>query len=248
MGGFSKINKMSITWNIEKTAADLADTLATNVHTQIEKSIAEQGSAVLALSGGSTPKPFFKALAAKTLDWSKVVITLVDERWVDESHELSNALFLHENLLQHLSDEVSFVPLYHPALSLEESFDTVIKTYCERTGSSVRQPRKLDIVILGMGGDGHTASFFPDASNIASLVDANDSSFLATCDSPSTQVPRITWTLNTLLNTSFLALHFTGCSKRQVFEQALVAGAHTELPIRSAIFQDMVPLNIYYAD
>ena len=244
----SKVLDSNFTWHEGGDALSLAEHLAGEIALEINEAIVDKGKAIVAFSGGSTPKPLFEALVDHDIDWSNVIVTLVDERWVDESHELSNALFLRENLLQHLSDEVSFVPLYHPALSLEESFDTVIKTYCERTGSSVRQPRKLDIVILGMGGDGHTASFFPDASNIASLVDANDSSFLATCESPSTQVPRITWTLNTLLNTSFLALHFTGCSKRQVFEQALVAGAHTELPIRSAIFQDMVPLNIYYAD
>ena len=103
-----------------------------------------------------------------------------------------------------------------------------------------------------MGGDGHTASFFPDADNVADLVSASSQDFLLSCYSPTTQVARVTWSLPMLLNSQFLALHITGESKQQVFEQAVASdGSFDEicrLPIRSAIFQDTIPLNVYYAD
>ncbi|WP_189399252.1 6-phosphogluconolactonase [Arenicella chitinivorans] len=235
-------------WHQGSDADSLADNLAGELVVKLSEAIARNGIAVMALSGGSTPKPLFKALADHDVDWSKVVITLVDERWVPETHELSNAAFMHRYLLDALPDSVRFVPLYQPAQSVVASYSAVLGNYCVATSSSMDAPRPFDIVILGMGGDGHTASFFPDADNVAELVDPASSSLLLTCESPTTQVPRITWSLPALLNTQFLALHFTGAEKRRVFEQACAGTDATELPIRSAIFQQQIPLQVYYAD
>ena len=226
----------------------LAEHLAGEISVEISKAIRQKGSAVLALSGGSTPKPLFQALANHDIDWSKVIITLVDERWVDEQHELSNAAFMQTYLLEKLPDSVRFVPLYQQADCVQASLPFVIADYLQATHSTVDVPRAFDVVILGMGGDGHTASFFPDASNIAQLIDIDSNDALLTCSSASTQVERVTWSLPVLLNTSFLALHFTGEDKKAVFEQASEGGDVRELPIRSALFQDRVTLNVYYAD
>lgn len=226
----------------------LAEHLAGELSVEISNAIRGKGSAVLALSGGSTPKPLFEALANHDIDWSKVIITLVDERWVNEDHELSNAAFMKTYLLDKLPDSVRFVPLYQTAESVQASLPFVIADYLQATGSNADAPRAFDIVILGMGSDGHTASFFPDASNVAELVDIDSNDALLSCNSPSTQVERVTWSLPVLLNTTFLALHFTGEEKRAVFETACDGGNATELPIRSALFQDRVGLNVYYAD
>lgn len=238
----------NIVWNQGPDTQSLAENLAGELVVRINNAIADHGSAVLALSGGSTPKPLFKALAAHAIDWSKVVITLVDERWVPESHELSNAAFMRQHLLNDLPTQPRFVPLYQAAQTVTASFPLVLADYCEATGSLIDAPRAFDVVILGMGGDGHTASFFPDAENVDELVAIDSEQSLLTCHSPSTQVERITWSLPSLLNTAFLALHFTGSSKLEVFEQAAAGGAISELPIRSAIFQDQIELNVYYAD
>lgn len=235
-------------WHQGADAESLADNLAGELVVKLADAISRKGIAVMALSGGSTPKPLFKALADHDVDWSKVVITLVDERWVPETHELSNAAFMQRYLLDALLETVRFVPLYQPAENVEASYPAVLGNYCVATSSSMDAPRPFDIVILGMGGDGHTASFFPDADNVAELVDPESPALLLSCESPSTQVPRITWSLPALLNTQFLALHFTGAQKRQVFEQACAGTDATELPIRSAIFQNKIPLQVYYAD
>ncbi|RBP49748.1 6-phosphogluconolactonase [Arenicella xantha] len=234
-------------WHEGSDAQSLAENLAGELVIKIGDAISERGLAVLALSGGSTPKPLFKALAEHDIEWSKVIITLVDERWVAPSHELSNAAFMHRFLLDALPDTVRFVPLYQAAESVQESLSSVLGNYCHVTRSTMDQPRPFDIVILGMGEDGHTASFFPDADNIAQLVDPLSDEFLMCCSSPSTQVPRVTWSLPQLLTAPFLALHFTGESKRAVFERACGDSDATTLPIRSAIFQTRVPLNVYYA-
>jgi len=235
-------------WHEGADQASLAENLAGELTVLIGEAISEKGLAVVALSGGSTPKPLFKALAQHDIDWSKVVITLVDERWVPESHELSNAAFMRTYLLNDLPSEVRFVPLYQSADTVSDSFSAVLGNYCHATRSTTESPRSFDVVILGMGGDGHTASFFPDASNVAELVDPSVDSPLLSCVSPSTQVERITWSVPMLMNAGFLALHITGKAKRNVFEQACQGDDATELPIRCAIFQDVTPLNVYYAD
>lgn len=235
-------------WHEGADQQSLAENLAGELVVKMDAAIAEKGSVVLALSGGSTPKPLFEVLAEYDLDWSKVIITLVDERWVDEAHELSNATFMKTFLLNSLPDTVRFVALYQPAESVEASLEGVLASYCTITNSTPDAPRAFDIVVLGMGGDGHTASFFPDAENVSDLVDINAKSALLSCNSPSTQVERITWSLPMLLNTGFLALHITGEAKKEVFEQAAAGGETTQLPIRSAIFQDRVSLNVYHAN
>lgn len=235
-------------WNESSNQLTLAQLLADRLVAQLSQSIAAQGVAVIALSGGSTPKPLFKALAQRDLDWSRVVITLVDERWVSPGHELSNESFMHQYLLDDLPNSVTFVPLYRQAENAPASLQEVLKIYCVATKSDPSRPRPFDAVVLGMGGDGHTASFFPDADNIADLVDANNPNNLLSCNSPSSQVERITWSLPMLLDTSVLALHITGQNKRQVFETATKGGAMTGLPIRSVIFQKQTLLHVYYAD
>jgi len=234
-------------WRQAETQLELAEQLADKLVAQIILGIETAGFAVIALSGGSTPKPLFRELAKHDLDWSKLVITLVDERWVPPTHELSNAAFIQKYLLDALPDSVKFVPLYSPANSVEESFSEVLASYCAATRSKPSKPRKFDAVVLGMGSDGHTASFFPDAENVANLVDSANSNYLLTCVSPSTDVDRITWSLPMLLNTPFLALHITGENKHQVFDLAVQGDSLTELPIRSVIFQKQTPLHVYYA-
>jgi len=236
------------TWHQGADQESLAENLAGELTVYISSAIAEKGFAVVALSGGSTPKPLFQALAKHDIDWSRVVVTLVDERWVPPTHELSNAAFMHKYLLSELPIDARFVPLYQPATSVVESIPAVLGNYCHITGSATDKPREFDVVILGMGGDGHTASFFPDAENVDELVDPNVKSALLTCRSPSTQVERITWSVPALLKADFLALHITGEAKKEVFEKACEGGDVSELPIRCAIFQDSVPLNVYYAD
>lgn len=238
---------MSFNWHQASDQCELADQLSEVVAQELRAAVAARGRAIIAFSGGSTPIPLFQALCRREVPWSSVVMTLVDERWVPESDALSNAALLRKNLLSALP-ETKFVPLYRSATSVTESLPLVLQDYAQQTHSSISHPASFDVVVLGMGGDGHTASFFPDAENISSLVDIEQEAALLTCESASTQVPRVTWSLPKLLDTGLLALHFTGAEKRKVFEQATQAGAATELPIRAAIHQQHVPLNVFYAE
>jgi 6-phosphogluconolactonase len=226
----------------------LADTLARDITDHINDAVSKRGRAVVAFSGGSTPKPMFQALCRCEIDWSAVIITLVDERWVPETHALSNAAFLHQYLLSAIPT-AKFIPLYAAAETVKDSLPKVLENYCSETSSPLALPAKFDVVVLGMGGDGHTASFFPDAENIQELVDPHVTQPLLSCESESTQVPRVTWSLPMLLDANFLALHFTGATKRAVFEQAVNGVPATKLPIASVIHAPRgSKLPVYYAE
>ena len=106
-------------WHQAADQENLAGKLAMQLIEVMDQTIEEKGSVVLALSGGSTPKPLFRSLATADLDWSKVIVTLVDERWVPKSHKLSNAAFMRKYLLDSLPSTVQFIPLYEPAASVE---------------------------------------------------------------------------------------------------------------------------------
>lgn len=242
------MSQTNYTWAEWADQLELAAQLAADIAAQLTASIQATGLARIAVSGGSTPKPMFEALSEHDVDWSKVIITLVDERVVDESHELSNAAFLKKHLLDKLGIAPKFLPLFVPGADFAATSAEILTNYRALTGNESDAFPGFDVVVLGMGGDGHTASFFPDAANIADLVDPNSPHALLGCESPSTQVARITWSLPVLLNTQSLILHITGAGKKAVFDAAKSNDNALELPIRAAIFQQTVPLNVYFAE
>ena len=234
-------------WHEYQSKEALLIELADRIVEQLVKAIDERGVGIIALSGGATPIPLFNALSGYDLAWDRVIVTLVDERWVPADHELSNAALVQNHLLVPLLLKPGFVPLYYPADSVQESVDKVLGLYCEATQSSVDAPATFDVAILGLGPDGHTASFFPDAENVAELIDPDINQALLTCKSVSSHVARITWSLPMLLSAKFLALHITGTTKRTIFKQAVSHKDALALPVSAIIYQTRTPLQVYYA-
>ncbi|HVW94036.1 MAG TPA: 6-phosphogluconolactonase, partial [Devosia sp.] len=143
----------------------LAKTLAEAVAANIEAAQIRSGIAAIAVSGGTTPARFFTELGKrKGIDWAKVYVTLVDERWVDETNDRSNAALVNEKMLQGPAAIAHFVPLYTGG----EAPDAAA---IERTNRMIETlPRRYAAVVLGMGNDGHTASFFPGADNLVEAL------------------------------------------------------------------------------
>ena len=210
--------KTDIIWREFSDRETLAENLSSALIADLNRGIDSNGAARLALSGGSTPLPLFNSLARQQgLEWAKVALTLVDERYVAREHSLSNHGFIDQNLLSQLAIRPDFQPLYIAGLTIEQAVDAFNRSdyfACDQ-GDQL-----FNSVVLGMGGDGHTASFFPDAPNIAELLSDDNQNRVGACSSPSTQVQRITWLPASLLNTKSLYLHITGADKREVFEQA----------------------------
>lgn len=221
-------------------ASTLARALARSVADDLRAAVTERGFASLALSGGNTPKAFLQSLAAQDLQWSSVAVTLVDERWVPESHERSNAALVRNNLLHGPAAQARFVPLYRggpePDLALADIEQDL-----------AAMPSPFDVVVLGMGGDGHTASFFPGGDHLEAALDPTGTALVVPMRAPGAGEPRITLTLPPIIAARHLYLHIEGGEKQRVL-QAAVEGSEegAVYPIRSVLQHACEPVLIYW--
>ena len=205
-------------------AAELAEAVAERIRAAIER----DGTAAIAVSGGSTPGRFFQALGKKRdIDWSKVIVTLVDERWVDETSDRSNALLVNERMLQGPAATARFFPLYsgggEPDMERVQATNTLL----------AQLPDRFAAVVLGMGNDGHTASFFPGGDTLGEALSSEGPAL--SIRAPGAGEPRITLTLPRLLRTDGLYLHIEGEEKAEVLETALGDGPVEDMPIRAVL-------------
>jgi len=232
------MDKAALSWHEFASPQALASAFAEKVAGVLAAAIAERGKATLAVSGGTTPGLFFRALSRQKLDWARVTVTLVDERFVPEDSPRSNAGLVAANLLQNEAAAAKFVGLYSPADNVEAA--------ARRADEAVgREALPLDAAILGMGADGHTASFFPDADNLAALLDPHAQANVLPVHAPSGIEPRLTLTLPRIASAGFIALHIEGAEKRSVLEAALDGEPH--LPVRAVFDHAQVPVQIFWA-
>lgn len=214
--------------------------LAERVADRLRSGIAERGHALIAVSGGSTPKDFFSQLAQQKLDWARVQVTLVDERWVPESDPRSNAQLVKSLLLQHEAAAAAFVPLYTDTATPEHGLAAT-------TARIDALALPFDVVVLGMGDDGHTASFFPGGDHLAQALDLDGKARVLSMRAPDAGEPRITLSLPTLLETRALYLLVTGEKKRDLLADArLGLGAAQDYPVRAVLTQTRVPVAVYW--
>jgi len=217
----------------------LADALAERVAANLRQAFAARAHASLVVSGGRSPVPLFRRLARSNLEWSAVTVTLADERWVPVESEDSNEGLVRRNLLQDKASSACLVGLYGGETSPEAG-----EAACARRLAGV--PRPFDTVVLGMGEDGHTASFFPGSSDL-SLALAGDERPCKAIHAANLAQPRMTLTLPTLLDARCIVLSFQGAAKRRVYETALRSGPVEDLPVRAILHQDRTPVEVFWS-
>lgn len=205
----------------------LAQALAEQVRLWLQHALEQREHASLAVSGGSTPVAFFRVLSEADIDWSRVYITLADERWVGPEHPDSNEKLLRENLLQHKAASAIFVGLKQAGDSAAEG-----QPACEK--ALAQMPWPLDVLILGMGNDGHTASLFPDAPELTEALAPRNSNRCVAVHPPSVAQARMSLTRSTLEQAQHTVLHIKGEQKLETLQQALAGlQAVPEMPIRA---------------
>lgn len=206
------------TSDFDKTlTADDADALAALIATEIaillREAIDTRAAASLVVSGGTTPAPVFDRLARDTtIDWARVWVTLADERAVPRDDPASNERLVREHLLTGPASTARFVSQYRE----DGDLDAVARALDA-------MPRPLDVVLLGMGTDGHTASLFPDAPELEDAMTTERP--VMAMHPPSASQPRITLTRSRLLDSRVRLLHVTGVAKRDVLVDAIAAYA-----------------------
>lgn len=228
-----------LSWHRFTDSQTLADALADQIASDLNQALGERGAASLAVSGGSTPLALFNALSRIDLDWSRVTVLPVDERWVDENDAQSNARLIREQLLQERATAARFISLKHPTSDPHAAEDA-----CNASLASLDQP--LDVVVLGMGLDGHTASLFPDAPELA---DALASTRCCHALSPANQpTARMSLTPALLNSARRRVLHIEGEDKRRVLDAVLADPQPMRFPIAMALTAEAAaPLQIYWA-
>lgn len=215
--------------------------LSDQVANILEQAIITKGKASLAVSGGSTPKGFFKALSLKDLPWDKVTITLADERWVDINDEASNTKLVHECLLQNNAIAAKF---FH--LKQGELMDT--ETLQDLNVGAKNALLPFDVLILGMGEDGHTASLFPCSDEIDLALSADNSDVLMQVIPKSAPHQRITFTFSSLITSKNIFLHISGQSKKDVLNKALSGNNIVDMPIRAFLQHPHSDTKVYWAE
>lgn len=207
------------------------ESLYSSASLQIAKSLSHalvrRDTATLLLSGGTTPAPVYSRLSETELDWSRIHVGLVDERWVDASHEASNALLIRTHLLKAKAALAQFTPMKTEHSTAAEAADTVDEAYAE-----FKSP---DVVVLGMGNDGHCASWFPESSNLGDAMSLTTRHTVISISAEGSSVAgkytdRMTITLPVVKAAKSVLLLITGAEKRRVLEQTSL-----QLPIHHAL-------------
>jgi 6-phosphogluconolactonase len=220
------------------TGAELAPAFARWSADLLARAIAERGAALLAVSGGTTPQRYFAALSEEPIDWSRVTVTLVDERCVPEDSPRSNARLVRQNLLKNRAAAAQFAPLADSRLTAEQELAAA------RTRIAAL-PLPADLVALGMGDDGHTASWFPAGVGLAEAMDSAARALVAPISAPGAGEPRLTLTGRVVLRARRIALQIEGPNKQSTLARALQDGLSEEMPIRAVLRQAADRLTIF---
>lgn len=216
-------------------AADMARRIAMI----LGDAVAQRGVAAIALSGGRSPRPVLEALSGAALDWDKVIVTLVDERWVAPDHADSNERLVRETLLQGKAAAARFVPMKNGAADAYAG-----QAECEAAFAALPWP--LDIVLLGMGEDGHTASLFPGAGELAEGLSTGALTLAVT--PPAAPHQRMSMSAGAILASRHIFLQIGGAAKKAVYDRALAGGPVEELPIRVALCQHAVSVEVWISE
>lgn len=201
----------------------LAIWLANHVASTLTNAIEDKGKASLVISGGSTPGRFFKALSSKDIPWENVTITLADERWIPTSSTRSNQRLITLELLQGNAARAHLLPLYQEDLNIEDAGELE---------PDIRAIMPFDVVVLGMGNDGHTASLFPGADKLGTATQEDGSKILVAINAPGAEEPRVTLSVSALTSAASIILHIEGAQKRETLDLAMEAGDPAKMPIR----------------
>ncbi|WP_170659654.1 6-phosphogluconolactonase [Ruegeria profundi] len=189
-------------------AIDVANALAG----ELEAALLHDDTVALAVPGGTTPGPVFDVLCAADLDWARIRVLPTDERCVPADSDRSNERLIRERLLTNRASVAQYVPLYVPGAAPEDALPEI--------ESLIAPVLPLSVLVLGMGGDMHTASLFPGMQGLAEALDSNAPT-LAVARTDVQPEPRITLTAPVLDGALSKHLIIFGAEKREALEKAM---------------------------
>ena len=216
----------------------LHEALAERVAQDLNRAIESKGRASLMLSGGNTPRPFLRRLVRQDVDWRAVDIGLVDERWVPPVAAESNEALVRNEMLDNGAEGAAFYGMYREGMTPENAAADV-----EETLHRFLYP--FDIVVLGMGTDGHTASLFPHRPELKTLMETT--ALCGVSEAPAAPRTRLTLTLHAIASCARCYLHIEGSRKFRVYETALEGGDADAMPVRAVLRHPAIAIETYFA-
>ena len=220
--------------------AALQSAAASWIADALKDAIARRGSAVFMGSGGTTPGPIYETLSEADLDWANVQIGLCDERWVDVDHPASNGAMMARTLLQNKAAAADYTPMKTAGPDPFRAVEQVNELYMDAS--------LTDVMLLGMGPDAHTLSWFQGGRGYDEAVSADSTSVVAAVEAIESEVTgpnllRMTLTQPCVAYARNVLLLITGAEKKAVFESA-PADAPVSIMKRAA----GDALTVYYCD
>lgn len=204
----------------------------------LERRLDGQGEASIVVSGGTTPVDFLQDLSTRSLDWANVHVLPSDERWVSTDHEDSNENMIRRTLLDGKAAGATLHGLYQAGVSVDER--------CEDVGKSFKTvPFPFAFALLGMGADGHFASLFPDADNLAAGLDPENTSLCMPVRTAASPHERISLTMSALARSDEIVLLIFGDDKWRTLEAAKRDG--DALPVSRLLRQKRAPVSVFWA-
>lgn len=199
----------------------LENELLSQITSIIKDAVDESGKARILLSGGNTPKNLYHKLSQVELEWDKVNIGLVDERFVDRESSLSNEKMIRSTLIQNKASKAQLTGMLY-----KKAYDENLSVAKEK----YKPFHHADVLLLGMGDDGHTASLFPN-DPLSEIASNEVESGLSNTSAPTEPIKRITLNKSFINESKNVFLMFSGQNKGLIFEKSIEMG----YPIRHFI-------------
>lgn len=195
-----------------------------------------QSKASIIVSGGTSPRDCMMALAKAPLDWPRVQIALSDERWVPPDHEDSNERLVRESLLVGPAASAQILPVYAEGVTPQQRCDTL---------QDPLPTLPFACSLIGIGTDGHFASLFPDAEQLALGLDVESGRLYIPVTTAASTYARISMTLAGISRSDEVVLLFFGDDKLAIYEQAKAdAEAY---PLSRLLRQKRAPIRLFWA-
>jgi 6-phosphogluconolactonase len=225
-------------WEYE-TSDEMAEAVAGDVGFIIESALDARGASLIAIPGGNTPLPIYAKLTSAKLAWKKVTVIPTDDRLVGVESELSNARAIAK----------AFLPTGARVIPIA----TVLNDYRQAGNAADARLQDLpwppDLVWLGMGKDGHTASIFPGPDLKDALDAPKARRAVGVMPDPlpaEAPVPRVTLTRAAILSARTILVTITGKEKKEILEQAISDGQSSKLPIGRVLAETEQPIDIHW--
>lgn len=195
-----------------KTSETLMQSLASTVEVELNNAIKNRGLATFVIPGGTTPKPFFNIIRDSDIEWEKITIFPTDERWVSMENSRSNARLIQRELLTGRASKANFVTLYRKNKTLDQGASSLAE--------NISNYLPIDVLVLGMGVDMHTASLFPGSPGLALAQSMNAAEVVPVTPLDNSLEPRVTLSARVLekaVNTHVLII---GLEKKNAVKEA----------------------------